>query len=124
MIIFDRGFLKVNESDDYITITLDTNDDTVKSVSNKLLDINDRLNMDGKGWEAFLKFYIEANNDTLLEGLEWSSHDEYCEGSYRKVSSFTKMKGISLAKYIMELFGEKEKGLYCIIRDESNSIDW
>jgi hypothetical protein len=32
---------------------------------------------------------------------------------------------VSLGKYIMTLFGEaEEKGLFCVVRDEGDFIDW
>ncbi|MBR7045395.1 MAG: hypothetical protein IKI23_07020 [Lachnospiraceae bacterium] len=81
--------------------------------------------MDGKGWEAFLKYYLDANNPALLKDLVFESEGDLCRAWYKKISEFTKVKGVSLGNYILTLFGEtQEKGLYCVIRDEGDYIDW
>ena len=91
----------------------------------RCLKIRPGLRMEGKGWEAFLQYYLEANNPSLLKDLVFDSEGEICRASYKKISVFTRAKGVSLGKYILTLFGEaEEKGLFCVVRDEGDFIDW
>jgi hypothetical protein len=125
MELMKRDFLTVTDDGDDICMTLDTAHKTVQEIGRKMAEIRSGLLMDGKGWEAFLKYYLDGNNPALLKDLNWSSDGDICRASYKKTSAFTRAKGISLGKYIMTLFGEAEgKGLYCVIRDEGDYIDW
>ena len=108
MELMKRDFLTVIDDGENICMSLDTTHEDVQNVGKKMAEIRTGLNMDGKGWEAFLKYYLDAK-----------------KAYYKKTSAFTRAKGISLGKYVMTLFGEAEgKGLYCVIRDEGDFIDW
>ena len=125
MELMKRDFLTVTDDGENICMSLDTTHEDVQNVGKKMAEIRTGLKMDGKGWEAFLKYYLDANNPALLKDLVWNSEGDDLKAYYKKTSAFTKAKGISLGKYVMTLFGEAEgKGLYCVIRDEGDFIDW
>ena len=125
MELMKRDFLTVTDDGENICMCLDTTHEDVQNVGKKMAEIRTGLKMDGKGWEAFLKYYLDANNPALLKDLIWNSEGEDLKAYYKKTSAFTRAKGISLGKYVMTLFGEAEgKGLYCVIRDEGDFIDW
>ncbi len=125
MELMKRDFLTVTDDGENICISLDTAHEDVQKVGKKMAEIRTGLKMDGKGWEAFLKYYLDANNPALLKDLIWNSEGDDLKAYYKKTSAFTRAKGISLGKYVMTLFGEAEgKGLYCVIRDEGDFIDW
>ena len=103
-------------------MNLDTSGEAVKEVAEKMAGIRPGLTMDGKGWEAFLKYYLEGNNPALLKDLVFASEGDTCRAWYKKISGFTKVKGVSLSNYILTLFGESQgKGAYCVIRDEETT---
>ena len=125
MELLKRDYLTVTDEGDTIYMTLDTSHDEVRKLGQKMSEIRPGLRMDGKGWEAFLQYYFEANNPSLLKDLVFDSEGDICRASYKKISAFTRAKGVSLGKYIMTLFGEaEEKGLFCVVRDEGDFIDW
>ena len=125
MELMKRDFLTVIDDGENICMSLDTTHEDVQNVGKKMAEIRTGLKMDGKGWEAFLKYYLDANNPALLKDLIWNSEGDDLKAYYKKTSAFTRAKGISLGKYVMTLFGEAEgKGLYCVIRDEGDFIDW
>ena len=125
MELMKRDFLTVTDDGENICMSLDTTHEDVQKVGKKMAAIRTGLKMDGKGWEAFLKYYLDANNPALLKDLIWNSEGNDLKAYYKKTSAFTRAKGISLGKYVMTLFGEAEgKGLYCVIRDEGDFIDW
>lgn len=125
MELMKRDFLTVTDDGENICMSLDTTHEDVQKVGKKMAAIRTGLKMDGKGWEAFLKYYLDANNPALLKDLIWNSEGDDLKAYYKKTSAFTRAKGISLGKYVMTLFGEAEgKGLYCVIRDEGDFIDW
>ena len=125
MELMKRDFLTVTDDGENICMSLDTTHEDVQNVGKKMAEIRTGLKMDGKGWEAFLKYYLDANNPALLKDLVWNSEGDDLKAYYKKTSVFTRAKGISLGKYVMTLFGEAEgKGLYCVIRDEGDFIDW
>ena len=125
MELMKRDFLTVTDDGENICMSLDTVHEDVQKVGKKMAAIRTGLKMDGKGWEAFLKYYLDANNPALLKDLIWNSEGNDLKAYYKKTSAFTRAKGISLGKYVMTLFGEAEgKGLYCVIRDEGDFIDW
>ncbi len=125
MELMKRDFLTVTDDGENICMSLDTAHEDAQKVGKKMAEIRTGLKMDGKGWEAFLKYYLDANNPALLKDLIWNSEGDDLKGDYKKTSAFTRAKGISLGKYVMTLFGEAEgKGLYCVIRDEGDFIDW
>ena len=125
MELMKRDFLTVIDDGENICMSLDTAHEDVQKVGKKMAAIRTGLKMDGKGWEAFLKYYLDANNPALLKDLIWNSEGNDLKAYYKKTSAFTRAKGISLGKYVMTLFGEAEgKGLYCVIRDEGDFIDW
>ena len=125
MELMKRDFLTVTDDGENICMSLDTAHEDVQKVGKKMTEIRTGLKMDGKGWEAFLKYYLDANNPALLKDLIWNSEGDDLKAYYKKTSAFTRAKGISLGKYVMTLFGEAEgKGLYCVIRDEGDFIDW
>ena len=125
MELMKRDFLTVTDDGENICMSLDTSHEDVQEVAKKMAAIRTGLKMDGKGWEAFLKYYLDANNPALLKDLIWNSEGNDLKAYYKKTSAFTRAKGISLGKYVMTLFGEAEgKGLYCVIRDEGDYIDW
>ena len=125
MELMKRDFLTITDDGENICMSLDTAHEDVQKVGKKMAEIRTGLKMDGKGWEAFLKYYLDANNPALLKDLIWNSEGDDLKAYYKKTSAFTRAKGISLGKYVMTLFGEAEgKGLYCVIRDEGDFIDW
>jgi hypothetical protein len=125
MELMKRDFLTITDDGENICMSLDTTHEDVQKVGKKMAAIRTGLKMDGKGWEAFLKYYLDANNPALLKDLIWNSEGNDLKAYYKKTSAFTRAKGISLGKYVMILFGEAEgKGLYCVIRDEGDFIDW
>ena len=125
MELMKRDFLTVTDDGENICMSLDTTHKDVQEVGKKMAESRTGLKMDGKGWEAFLKYYLDANNPALLKELIWNSEGDDLKAYYKKTSAFTRAKGISLGKYVMTLFGEAEgKGLYCVIRDEGDFIDW
>ncbi len=125
MELMKRDFLTVTDDGENICMSLDTAHEDVQKVGKKMAEIRTGLKMDGKGWEAFLKYYLDANNPALLKDLIWNSEGDDLKAYYKKTSAFTRAKGISLGKYVMTLFGEAGgKGLYCVIRDEGDFIDW
>jgi hypothetical protein len=125
MELMKRDFLTVTDDGENICMSLDITHEDVQNVGKKMAEIRTGLKMDGKGWEAFLKYYLDANNPALLKDLIWNSEGDDLKAYYKKTSAFTRAKGISLGKYVMTLFGEAEgKGLYCVIRDEGDFIDW
>lgn len=125
MELMKRDFLTITDDGENICMSLDTTHEDVQKVGKKMAAIRTWLKMDGKGWEAFLKYYLDANNPALLKDLIWNSEGNDLKAYYKKTSAFTRAKGISLGKYVMTLFGEAEgKGLYCVIRDEGDYIDW
>ena len=125
MELMKRDFLTITDDGENICMSLDTTHEDVQKVGKKMAAIRTGLKMDGKGWEAFLKYYLDANNPALLKDLIWNSEGNDLKAYYKKTSAFTRAKGISLGKYVMTLFGEAEgKGLYCVIRDEGDYIDW
>ena len=125
MELMKRDFLTITDDGENICMSLDTSHEDVQEVAKKMAAIRTGLKMDGKGWEAFLKYYLDANNPALLKDLIWNSEGNDLKAYYKKTSAFTRAKGISLGKYVMTLFGEAEgKGLYCVIRDEGDYIDW
>ena len=125
MELMKRDFLTITDDGENICMSLDTSHEDVQEVAKKMAAIRTGLKMDGKGWEAFLKYYLDANNPALLKGLIWNSEGNDLKAYYKKTSAFTRAKGISLGKYVMTLFGEAEgTGLYCVIRDEGDFIDW
>ena len=125
MELMKRDFLTVTDDGENICMSLDTAHEDVQKVVKKMAEIRTGMKMDGKGWEAFLKYYLDANNPALLKDLIWNSEGDDLKAYYKKTSAFTRAKGISLGKYVMTLFGEAEgKGLYCVIRDEGDFIDW
>jgi hypothetical protein len=125
MELMKRDFLTVTDDGENICMSLDTAHEDAQKVGKKMAEIRTGLKMDGKGWEAFLKYYLDANNPALLKDLIWNSEGDDLKAYYKKTSAFTRAKGISLGKYVMTLFGEAEgKGLYCVIRDEGDFIDW
>lgn len=125
MELLKRDFLTVTDDGENICMSLDTTHEDVQNVGKKMAEIRTGLKMDGKGWEAFLKYYLDANNPALLKDIIWNSEGDNLKAYYKKTSAFTRAKGISLGKYVMTLFGEAEgKGLYCVIRDEGDFIDW
>ena len=125
MELMKRDFLTVTDDGENICMSLDTVHEDVQKVGKKMAEIRTGIKMDGKGWEAFLKYYLDANNPALLKDLIWNSEGDDLKAYYKKTSAFTRAKGISLGKYVMTLFGEAEgKGLYCVIRDEGDFIDW
>ena len=125
MELMKRDYLTVTDDGENICMSLDTSHEDVQEVGKKMAAIRTGLKMDGKGWEAFLKYYLDANNPALLKDLIWNSEGDNLKAYYKKTSAFTRAKGISLGKYVMTLFGEAEgKGLYCVIRDEGDFIDW
>ena len=125
MELMKRDFLTVTDDGENICMSLDTVHEDVQKVGKKMAEIRTGIKMDGKGWEAFLKYYLDANNPALLKDLIWNSEGDDLKAYYKKTSAFTRAKGISLGKYVMTLFGEAEgKGLYCVIRDEGDYIDW
>ena len=125
MELMKRDFLTVTDDGENICMSLDTAHEDVQKVGKKMAEIRTGIKMDGKGWEAFLKYYLDANNPALLKDLIWNSEGDDLKAYYKKTSAFTRAKGISLGKYVMTLFGEAEgKGLYCVIRDEGDIIDW
>ena len=125
MELMKRDFLTITDDGENICMSLDTTHEDVQKVGKKMAAIRTGLKMDGKGWEAFLKYYLDANNPALLKDLIWNSEGNNLKAYYKKTSAFTRAKGISLGKYVMTLFGEAEgKGLYCVIRDEGDFIDW
>ena len=124
MELMKRDFLTITDDGENICMSLDTTHEDVQKVGKKMAAIRTGLKMDGKGWEAFLKYYLDANNPALLKDLIWNSEGNDLKAYYKKTSAFTRAKGISLGKYVMTLFGEAEgKGLYCVIRDEGDFID-
>ena len=123
--LLKRDFLTVTDDGENICMSLDTSHEDVQEVAKKMAEIRTGLKMDGKGWEAFLKYYLDANNPVLLKDLIWNSEGDDLKAYYKKTSAFTRAKGISFGKYVMTLFGEVEgKGLYCVISDEGDFIDW
>jgi len=125
MELMKRDFLTVTDDGENICMSLDTAHEDVQKVGKKMAEIRTGIKMDGKGWEAFLKYYLDANNPAFLKDLIWNSEGDDLKAYYKKTSAFTRAKGISLGKYVMTLFGEAEgKGLYCVIRDEGDFIDW
>ena len=125
MELMKRDFLTITDDGENICMSLDTSHEDVQEVAKKMAAIRTGRKMDGKGWEAFLKYYLDANNPALLKDLIWNSEGDDLKAYYKKTSAFTRAKGISLGKYVMTLFGEAEgKGLYCAIRDEGDFIDW
>ena len=125
MELMKRDFLTITDDGENICMSLDTTHEDVQKVGKKMAAIRTGLKMDGKGWEAFLKYYLDANNPALLKDLIWNSEGNDLKAYYKKTSAFTRAKGISLGKYVMTLFGEAEgKGLYCVIRDEGDFVDW
>ena len=125
MELMKRDFLTITDDGENICMSLYTTHEDVQNVGKKMAAIRTGLKMDGKGWEAFLKYYLDANNPALLKDLIWNSEGDDLKAYYKKTSAFTRAKGISLGKYVMTLFGEAEgKGLYCVIRDEGDFIDW
>ena len=125
MELMKREFLTVTDDGENICMSLDTTHEDVQDIGKKMAEIRTGLKMDEKGWEAFLKYYLDANNPALLKDLIWNSEGDNLKAYYKKTSAFTRAKGIALGKYVMTLFGEAEgKGLYCVIRDEGDFIDW
>ena len=119
MELMKREFLTVTDDGENICMSLDTTHEEVQDIGKKMAEIRIGLKMDEKGWEAFLKYYLDANNPALLKDLIWNSEGDNLKAYYKKTSAFTRAKGIALGKYVMTLFGEAEgKGLYCVIRDE------
>ena len=112
MELMKRDFLTVTDDGENICMSLDTAHEDVQKVGKKMAEIRTGLKMDGEGWEAFLKYYLDANNPALLKDLIWNSEGDNLRAYYKKTSAFTRAKGISLGKYVMTLFGEAEgKGL-------------
>lgn len=125
MELMKRDFLTITDDGENICMHLETAHETVQEVGRKMSEIRTGLRMDAKGWEAFLRYYLDANNPSLLKDLMWDAAGDDLKAYYRKTSAFTRVKGVSLGKYVMTLFGEAEdKGLYCVIRDEGDYIDW
>lgn len=125
MELLKRDYLTITDDGENIRMDLDTTHEAVREVARKMSEIRPGLQMDGKGWEAFLRYYLDANNPALLKDLLFHSNGDICSASYKKMSAFTRAKGISLGKYILTLFGEADdKGLYCVIRDEADFINW
>lgn len=125
MELMKRDFLTITDDGENICMHLDTAHEAVQEVGRKMSEIRTGLRMDAKGWEAFLRYYLDANNPSLLKDLMWDAAGDDLKAYDRKTSAFTRVKGVSLGKYVMTLFGEAEdKGLYCVIRDEGDYIDW
>ena len=115
MELMKRDFLTITDDGESICMSLDTTHEDVQKVGKKMAAIRTGL----------LKYYLDANNPALLKDLIWNSEGNDLKAYYKKTSAFTRAKGISLGKYVMTLFGEAEgKGLYCVIRDEGDFIDW
>ncbi|MDO4805039.1 MAG: Imm51 family immunity protein [Lachnospiraceae bacterium] len=125
MELLKRDYLTLDDDGENICMLLDTSHEAVREVGQKMSEIRPGLEMDGKGWEAFLKYYLNAENPALLSDLRFDSEGDICKASYKKMSGFTRAKGVTLGKYVLSLLGEaSEKGLYCVIRDEGDYIDW
>ncbi len=125
MDLLRREYLAITDEGDTILMTLDTAHGEVRAVAEKMAEIRPGLKMDGRGWEAFLKYYLDANNPSLLKDLTFEAEGDVLKGAYPKTSAFTRAKGVSLGKYILTLFGEaNENGLFCVVRDEGDFIDW
>ena len=125
MELLKRDYLTITDDGENICMELDTTHDAVQEVARKMSEIRPGLRMDGKGWEAFLKYYLDGNNPALLKDLTFDSEGDVCRAAYKKTSAFTKAKGVSPGKYILTLFGEaNDKGLFCVIRDEGDYIEW
>lgn len=125
MELLKRDYLTITDEGETICMTLDTSHEEVRKVGQKMSEIRPGLRMDGRGWEAFLQYYLDANNPSLLKDLVFDAEGDICRASYKKISAFTRAKGVSLGKYITTLFGEaEEKGLFCVVRDEGDFIDW
>ena len=56
MILLKRDFLTITDEGDRVWMNLDTSGEAVKEVAEKMAGIRPDLTMDGKGWEAFLKY--------------------------------------------------------------------
>ena len=82
MELMKREFLTVTDDGDDICMTLDTAHKTVQEIGRKMAEIRSGLLMDGKGWEAFLKYYLDGNNPALLKDLNckgdfsWEVHND------------------------------------------------
>ena len=97
MELMKRDFLTVTDDGENICMSLDTAHEDVQKVGKKMAEIRTGLKMDGKGWEAFLKYYLDANNPALLKDLIWNSEGDDLKAYYKKT---------------------------CVIRDEGDFIDW
>ena len=73
MELLKRDYLTVTDEGDTICMTLDTSHDEVRKLGQKMSEIRPGLRMDGKDWEAFLQYYFEANNPSLLKDLVFDS---------------------------------------------------
>jgi hypothetical protein len=76
MELMKRDFLTVTDEGENICMSLDTAHEDVQKVGKKMAEIRTGLKMDGKGWEAFLKYYLDANNPALLKDLIWNSEGD------------------------------------------------
>ena len=94
MELMKRDFLTITDDGENICMSLDTTHEDVQKVGKKMAAIRTGLKMDGKGWEAFLKYYLDANNPALLKELIWNSEGNDLKAYYKKMSAFTRAKGI------------------------------
>ena len=62
MELMNRDFLTITDEGEDICMMLDTTHETVQKVGRRMTEIRSGLTMDGNGWEAFLKYYINADN--------------------------------------------------------------
>jgi hypothetical protein len=86
---------------------------------------NKKLLMPEKSETNDLKMMGDLAGSDKRYSFRTNSEGNDLKAYYKKTSAFTRAKGISLGKYVMTLFGEAEgKGLYCVIRDEGDFIDW
>ena len=74
MELLKRDYLTVTDDGENICMELDTTHDAVQEVARKMSEIRPGLKMDGKGWEAFLKYYLDGNNPALLKDLSFKKN--------------------------------------------------
>ena len=113
-------FATKNEHDDQISVYFNIEADEVMAIGAKMEAINEEAYTNGYNWEAFLKYYLQANQPDLLDGLDTDSE----AGTYVAIyEMFDSSKADKLVSLINSLVQNPDL-VYSFLKVSGEEIEW
>lgn len=110
------------KSEDSISVCFYIQNNKPFSIGEKMNAINKDAYMNGYNWEAFFNYYLAKNAPDVLEGMNCDPE----AGMYVAYYDLTAENEVRAEKFIAIIHHliENEDVLYCIVRDNSEDIEW